>query len=273
MTVYTFGTSVNPAHYVEIPDGVSNPPPRPSVAGTLKVRDATTLAALPDDAYEAQTGYFLFTTTDVPIVQVSADSGVTWVPLIGIEAEEAGASAGTTAATALTKAQLALDEIAALPSGGGGGGTGTVTKVAGISPDGTGNVPLTAANIGALTSSSPLAAANVVGLSSVATTGLYSSLSGTPAASVPLSSVGAANGVAALDSSGHVPTAQLPGSTAGGIKMVIYNGTSWPARSTVTTDLTISVPYKGPLPGPAIDTTGTDTSKMQLKDFMIVTSA
>jgi len=37
-----------------------------------------------------------------------------------------------------------------IDEGGGGGGTGTVTSVAGVSPDGTGNVPLTASNVGAV---------------------------------------------------------------------------------------------------------------------------
>lgn len=139
----TFGTTVNPAHFVEAPDpgNVAGQPARmvrPPAGTTLSVQNPTgggTLTPITTGLY----GYWTAAYAGVDAILVSADGGVTWVgPLLSIESSQAGAaaggaaadaataaaSAGTAAATADTKAQTALNQIAA----GGGGGSGPVAS-------------------------------------------------------------------------------------------------------------------------------------------------
>lgn len=61
------------------------------------------------------------------------------------------ASATVTFTPTGTAGSYWVDYVNLVSAGGGGGGTGTVVKVAGVSPDGAGNVTLTPANIGAPT--------------------------------------------------------------------------------------------------------------------------
>ncbi|MGQ7957692.1 hypothetical protein ACUTAF_08245 [Pseudomonas sp. SP16.1] len=73
----------------------------------------------------------------------------------------------------------------------------------------------TPAAIGAATAAQGVTADSAVqpaDLAAVATSGNYSDLTGTPAAAVPLTEKGAANGVATLDANAKVPLAQLPAS-------------------------------------------------------------
>lgn len=85
----TFGTQVNPAHYVEVPDG-ANPGQvkRPDAGATLLVKDAVTLVDLEPITTE-QYGYWTYSTDDtVTRILVSGDGGVTWVgPLVSGEFE------------------------------------------------------------------------------------------------------------------------------------------------------------------------------------------
>lgn len=77
--------------------------------------------------------------------------------------------------------------------------------------------------------------ANLTGLAAVATAGTFASLTGTPttlagygiADAVAAAQIGAANGVAGLDATGHVPSAQLPASVVGALE---YQGT-WDANA------------------------------------------
>lgn len=113
MATYTFGTLVDPAHYVETPD-LANPGQvkRPDAGVVLQVKNAATLADLPT-IVTLTYGYWSYSTVEVPAILVSGDGGTTWVgPLIAIEAQLA---AGTQSAniSALTTRVTALE---ALPS-------------------------------------------------------------------------------------------------------------------------------------------------------------
>lgn len=77
--------------------------------------------------------------------------------------------------------------------------------------------------------------ANLVALKPVATTGLYTDLNGTPAAAIPLTQKGAANGVATLDVSGKLAAAQVP-SNVGQLDIRQGSDGTWPLRNTVTSD-------------------------------------
>lgn len=198
---YSFGTRYTPGHFFEVPDetyvdpdhdanvaaGISDRTRmvRPRAGYTFKVRDATTLADLPD-VTTTDYGYWSFTDEAIKSIRVSVDDWATAGigPLIAVEAELEGVQAGTTAIAAQTQAAaaaaLAQQAIDAVNSGSPGGGVGTVTQVAGVSPDVTGNVPLTAASVGARPSATPVPAASVSGLASVATSGSYNDLSNQP---------------------------------------------------------------------------------------------
>lgn len=121
----TFGTNVNPAHYIEVQDPV-NPGQvkRPDAGVTVYVKRADTLEDLSPFTSQ-QFGYFDYVAPDdVTAILVRADGSDTWVgPLKSREQEasEQGAAAAAAAATAAvdgladdvaaanTKAQQALD--------------------------------------------------------------------------------------------------------------------------------------------------------------------
>jgi hypothetical protein len=157
MTTHTFGTAINPAHFAEltvvtITDDVSDPvnvSPRPDVGTALKVRDAATLADLTDITL-LTSGYWTYSTTDIPAIYVSGDNWDTSIgPLYSREAQAAAiaaydvaTSAASTAATASSTATaaslaavaaqstadnaLATAEAALAGGGGGGGGASGV---------------------------------------------------------------------------------------------------------------------------------------------------
>lgn len=124
----------------------------------------------------------------------------------------------TTSSTGISSVSDARSMTSMVPSTGG---VGTVTSVAGISPVG-GNVALTPANVGALNASSNLSdlgnvttARSNLGLGTAAITAasaydVAGAAAGVQAVSIPLAQMGAASGVATLDSTSHLPSAQLP---------------------------------------------------------------
>lgn len=82
---------------------------------------------------------------------------------------------------------------------GGGGGAGTVVSVNNITPNASGNITLTAADVGA----------DAAGAAAAAQAAAITAAEANAAATyVPLSAEGAASGVATLDASGHLTTAQ-----------------------------------------------------------------
>lgn len=161
---YTFGTLVDPAHYVEVPDP-DNPGQvkRPDAGATLLVRDAETLASLPSITTLLY-GYWAYIHPTVPQILVSGDGGSTWVgPLDAAEARSSAIHAGVDATTALqtanaaqqtatnaaTTAQQALS--AAQAAGSGGTFTGSVdwnTQVANKP-----SIPSNASDVGAIPTS------------------------------------------------------------------------------------------------------------------------
>lgn len=250
MTTYHFGTGVNPAHYVEIPNGSVNPPPRPAAPGTLKVRNYTDQSALPDATYDAITGYFGFTTTDIPVVEVSADGGSSWVPLVGIEAEIAGANAGTLAAQANQTATNAdAKATAALAAANSGGITFAGSGPGGATPDVGPAKIFTLAQIHARDDRLQIDPGDINGLSLVATSGLSADLVD---ANIP-------GGVPLIGDDGFIPDALVRASGGGsGNKFIFQNADgTWPARTTVSTDPTECVEYipaYNPTMRPAIGT-------------------
>lgn len=76
MTTHTFSTDADPALFLEVDDGTGTPV-RLSAGSTVLVRRESDGTALPSTQALAL-GYLSFTTTDVPGVLVSGDSGVTW---------------------------------------------------------------------------------------------------------------------------------------------------------------------------------------------------
>lgn len=84
---------------------------------------------------------------------------------------------------------------------------------------------------------------NKPSLATVATTGAYSSLTGTPTLGSAASlNAGSANGVATLDSTGHVPSSQIPSAIVNGLEFVgLWNA------STNSPTLTSSVGTQGQL--------------------------
>jgi hypothetical protein len=105
---YTFGTSVNPSHYIEVADADNfGQVVRPDAGLVVKVKAAPTLADLPD-VTTGLYGHLPTFTVDVPEILVSADEGATWIgPLQGAEALTAAISSGTTASSALAAATAA----------------------------------------------------------------------------------------------------------------------------------------------------------------------
>lgn len=217
MTIYNFGTSVDPSVFVEIvPDtGPTQPaetdaPQRPARGTVLKARDAVSKTALADIILE-DNGYWSMQTQDIPLIEVSADNFQSYTRVRAAEAMDTAATAGIDTRTALDNSAEALD-VANQAIQIAQNASGAVESVNGQ----TGSVILTASDVGARPTGTLIPTTDVSGLSTVATTGVYSDLSGKPAAAIPLTDKGAANGVATLDATGKVPTGQLPTSGTGG---------------------------------------------------------
>jgi hypothetical protein len=140
MTDHHFGTSVNPAHFVElagvsvaaVAGGTVKVSPRPAAGVTLQVRDASTLTALTSITLD-ENGYWSYTTVDVPAILVSGDSGITWVgPLYSAEANAGAVESGVNAQQALTNAASAIataEQALAIAQASSGGGTGAIELV------------------------------------------------------------------------------------------------------------------------------------------------
>jgi hypothetical protein len=161
MTTHTFGTTINPAHYVEIPDPTdAGQVIRPDAGVSLRVRNADTLADL--TAITTTTyGYWSYTVADVPAILVSGDNGTTWVgPLYSDVAAETSLTAGALAQQAITatsvipaltsevqsvQSQVSAHTAAADPHPAYmntvRGDARYVRTVGGIGPDASGNVP------------------------------------------------------------------------------------------------------------------------------------
>jgi hypothetical protein len=171
MATFTFGTLINPSHYIEIPDPANaGQVKRPAAGVTILVRNAATLGALTSRATTAY-GYIpVFTTTDVPQIHVSADNGATWVgPLTGREAITSAITAGVDATAALSTANQALTVAnaaqAAVAAGGGTGGTGsTFSGTVDWATQVTGKPTLTPAALGAIPATDRAAANGVAPL-------------------------------------------------------------------------------------------------------------
>jgi hypothetical protein len=105
----SFGTSTNPAHYVEVPDTLNSGQTKRPPAGTvLKARNYSTAAALPDIT-TTDFGYWSATFSGVDLIDVSGDGGSTWIgPLVSVEAMRAAATAGQDATSALAQAAAAV---------------------------------------------------------------------------------------------------------------------------------------------------------------------
>lgn len=244
MTTYHFGSAVSQASFAEYDaveviaadDSSIWVAPRPELVDgvTLTVRDPDTLVAL-DPITVGDNGYWAYTTTDIPIIQVSSDAGTSWSEHYSREVTLAAATAGVDASTALSAANNAVttansaattaaQALALAQAGTGGGGfTGTVDYATQVT--GKPSIPSTAADLGAIATSSK----------------------------------GAANGVASLDASTKIPLGQIPiGTTSstvaagdhthtwgyaqmppGAMFTVDYNvaTSSWPTRPTSRTDL------------------------------------
>lgn len=149
-----------------------------------------------------------------------------------------------------------------------GGGTTNFLRADGSWAAVVGGVSSVAGRTGAVT----LSASDVSGLATVATSGSYNDLSNkptlTPAAigAVASTAVGATSGVASLDSSGKVPTSQLPAAIVGALS---YQGT-WNA-STNSPSLASGTGTKGYMY--KVSTPGTTTldgnSSWSVGDFAI----
>ena len=213
MTIYHFGTSVDGSVFVEqIPSTpptdatATSAPVRPGRGLHLRVRNPATGVDMQDiitDDY----GYWDYSTEDIPVIWVSSDNFVSKLSIRATEAMDAAATAGVDVATALqtaTDAKATADQALLLVQQGTGGGN--IESVNGQ----TGTVILTAADVQARPSNSPVPASAVSGLAAVATTGAYSNLTGVPAAAIPLTDKGTANGVAPLDSASKVKLPNMP---------------------------------------------------------------
>ena len=244
MAVQNFGTGVDGSVFVEqvpsTPPGDTDPtdaPQRPGRGLTLKVRDDATGVDLPDITTEDY-GYWDYQTDDIPLIRVSGDDWATYVVVVSAEARNAAATASVDVTTALTTANEALtkaDEALLLAQQAGGGNVESVNGQ-------TGSVILTAAQVGARPTGTAIPATDVSGLANVATSGAYGDLSGRPAASIPATEKGTANGVATLGVDGKITTSQVPSYL--GIRDIFQaaDGT-WPLRNSVTTDTAVRVSW------------------------------
>lgn len=116
MAIYTFSTTSNPAHFVEIEDpSNAGQAIRPATGSTILVRNSADHTALANQV-TLNLGYVNFTVNDVPVVDVSADGGATWFTFYSAEAQYASFSAGQTANNALATANSALSQLGVLVS-------------------------------------------------------------------------------------------------------------------------------------------------------------
>lgn len=104
----TFGTTTNPAHFVEVADPlIPGQVKRPAAGQVLKARtypDAVDLADITTVDY----GYWS-ATFSADAITVSGDGGVTWVgPLFSAESMTDATTAGVDASTALSQSTVAL---------------------------------------------------------------------------------------------------------------------------------------------------------------------
>lgn len=120
----SFGTQINPAHYVEIPDPLNvGQTKRPDAGATLLVKDAVTLSDL-TPIITGTYGYWSYTADDtVNRILVSGDGGSTWVgPLVSGEFE---------ARDSYTKAEA----DARFQTSGGGSGFSTLGAQIALAPN------------------------------------------------------------------------------------------------------------------------------------------
>jgi hypothetical protein len=115
MAVYTFSTTSNPAHFVEIEDP-SNPGQAIRPHGVDDPGAELRRPHGPANQVTLNLGYVNFTVNDVPVVDVSADGGATWFTFYSAEAQYASFSAGQTANNALATANSALSQLGVLVS-------------------------------------------------------------------------------------------------------------------------------------------------------------
>lgn len=237
MAIHHFGTSVDGSVFLEqtptTPPATAvatDAPQRPARGLHLRVRNPYDGSDLPD-IVTGDYGYWDYTTQDVPIIWVSADNFNTQLSIRSTEAVDAAVWANLDLANFEALAQEANDRsIAALNLAQAN--TGSVESVNGQ----TGTVILSAANVGARPVGVNVPAVEVSGLAAVAKTGSYSDLANAPAAAVPLSTVGAANGVAPLGADKKVPALYLPASSGGGIGSVTLDNI--PSGSIIYSDTT-----------------------------------
>lgn len=233
MTTHHFGTNESAAAYIEDSLSPGNPPPRPTASGPLWVRDGTDHAALLTTTFAADTGYFEFTTEDVPYVEISTNNADPWHPLLSIESLVDAASAGLTAAAALAvattaaaKAQQALDASA---------GSGPTFHT----PDGTTVGPkqvFTTDELHLRSTDTPLSVEDFADLPQFVTTGKLADAE----------DYANANGVAPLGADGKVPASYMSGGAGGGGGDLVIEQNpdfTFPARTVVSTDPTELVTY------------------------------
>jgi hypothetical protein len=237
VTIHHFGTSVDGSVFLEQTPSTppanavaTDAPQRPARGLHLRVRNPLDGSDLPD-IVTSDYGYWDYTTQDVPIIWVSADNFQSQLSIRSTEAMDAAVNANldlaafeTLAETANANANAALALAQA--------NTGSIESVNGQ----TGTVILTAADVQARPTGVNVPAAEVSGLAPVAKSGSYADLTNAPAASVPLSLVGATNGVAPLGSDKKVPAIYLPATSGGGIGAVTLDNI--PSGSIISSDTT-----------------------------------
>jgi len=241
VAIYHFGTSVDGSVFVE---QVSNTPPvdatatvapqRPPRGLHIKVRNPGNGTDLPD-AITQDYGYWDYTTQDIPVIWVSLDNWASHVSIRSAEAMDAAASSGIEVANAVQLAAAANDtanQALSLAQQSTGGIESVNGKV--------GTVILTAADVQARPASATIPVGDVIGLKPVATSGVYTDLTGRPPVAIPLTDKGSPSGVATLDATGRVAPAQLPPNIG---QLDIYQNAdgTWPLRNSVSADPTARV--------------------------------
>lgn len=235
MTTHTFGTPVDASQYVEDPSLGGNPPQRPLADGPLYVQaiDGTPLFTT---TFDGGTGYFSFTTTDVPEVRVSTSNAPPWVPLLSIEAQAAGAVAGATAASALALATTADQKATAALAAAAGSGPKFTLADAAHTVVGPSN-QFTVQQLHMRTTDVPLSVNDFSDLPLSAETGK----------GADLTDFGAPGGVTPLGDDGFVEARYLAGGGGGGGGGFFIDQNpdfSFPPRTNVTSDPSQQVIYR-----------------------------